>query len=138
MCRADFIQASDKPRDMRMARRLTWVDDGKFEGWTCSECSWTYPIPELLADPEAKNAFDRIASAHFAKHTCQTSAQEQKQQEGNMDRLRKLVMRGFKPKDAIEIMLEEVALECRRNPQTMEKARVDADEFLRQIREGRI
>ena len=47
-------------------------------------------------------------------------------------------MRGMKPKDAVEIMLQEIALECRRNPQMMEKARADADEFLRRIREGRI
>jgi len=55
-----------------------------------------------------------------------------------MERLRNLVMRGMKPKNAVEIMLQEVALECRRNPQTMEKAGADGDEFLRRIREGRI
>ena len=120
-----------------MARQFTWIDDGKFEGWTCSECTWNYPIPELLADPEAKAAYDRIASANFAKHLCSATPKEQKQKpshEGNIERLRNLVMRGMKPKDAVEIMLQEVALECRRNPQTIEKA----DEFLRRIREGRI
>jgi hypothetical protein len=122
-----------------MARQLTWVDDGKFEGWTCSECSWTYPIPELLADPEAKAAYDRIASANFAKHSCEALPKKKKLvEEGNMDRLRKLVMRGMKPKDAVEIMLQEVAMESRRDPQTMKTARSDAEEFLRRIREGRI
>jgi hypothetical protein len=58
--------------------------------------------------------------------------------EDNIERLRKLVMRGLKPKDAVEIMLQEVALERGNNPKAMEKARVDADEFLRRIREGRI
>ena len=123
-----------------MARQLTWIDDGKFfEGWTCSECAWTYPIPELLADPEAKKAYDRLASANFAKHACEALPKKQKPvEEGNMDRLRKLVVRGMKPKEAVEIMLKEVALECRRHPQTMKKARTDADEFLRRIREGLI
>ena len=122
-----------------MARQLTWIDDGKSEGWTCSECAWTYPIPELLADPEAKAAYDRIASANFTKHACRATPKEQKpSHEGNIERLRNLVMRGMKPKDAVEIMLQEIALECRRNPQMMEKARADADEFLRRIREGRI
>src|SRR5439155_24679828 len=122
-----------------MGRRMAWAIEQMFEGWTCSECAWTYPIPELLADPEAKDAYDRIASANFAKHACGATPKEKKPyQEGNMERLRNLVMRGMKPKDAVEIMLQEVALECRRNPQIMEKARADADEFLRRIREGRI
>jgi hypothetical protein len=49
-----------------------------------------------------------------------------------------LIMRGIKPKDAVEIMFEEVVLERGKNPKAMEKARADADEFLRRIREGRI
>jgi hypothetical protein len=122
-----------------MARQLTWVDDGKFEGWRCSECAWTYPIPELLTDPEAKAAYDRIASANFAKHACRTTVKEQKSSlEGNLERLQNLVIHGMKPKDAVEIMLQEVAFECRGHPQTIKKARSDADEFLRRIREGRI
>jgi len=60
-----------------MVRQLTWIDDGKVEGWTCSECAWTYPIPELLADPEAKAAYDRIAFANFRKHACRATPEEQ-------------------------------------------------------------
>jgi hypothetical protein len=120
-----------------MARRLTWVDDGKLEGWTCSECAWTYPIPELLSDPEAKNAYDRIASANFSKHACGVPLKEQKPSpEGNMARLRSLVIHGMKPKDAVEIMLRKVAFECDGHPQTIKKAHADADEFLRRIREA--
>jgi hypothetical protein len=29
------------------------------------ECAWMYPIPELLADPQAKDAYARMASASF-------------------------------------------------------------------------
>ena len=131
---AAFMQTSVKPHGRPMARQLTWIDDGKFEGWTCSECAWTYPIPELLADPEAKAAYDRIASANFRKHACRATPEEQKpSHQGNIQRLRNLVIHGMKPKDAVEIMLREVAFECRGHSQTIKKARADAEEFLRQI-----
>ncbi len=101
-----------------MARKLTCVDDEKFDGWTCSECAWTYPIPELLADPEAKAAYDRIASANFRKHACPTTPNEPKEQkpsqEDNIERLRNLVIHGMKPRDAVEVMLQEVAFRVSR------------------------
>ena len=123
-----------------MGRRMTWAIDQMFEGWACSECAWSYPIPELLMDPQAKDAYDRIASANFKGHDCGATPNEPKPiyDEANIGRLRMLVMRGIKPKNAVEIMLEEVALERGKNPKAMEKARADADEFLRRIREGRI
>jgi len=52
--------------------------------------------------------------------------------------MRELVMRGFKPKDAAELVLQEVMLEHRNNPEILKQARADADEFLRRIREGRL
>ena len=123
-----------------MERRMTWAIEHLFEGWTCSECAWTYPIPELLVDPHAKNAYDRIASANFKTHDCRATPKGRKPlyEEANIERLRMLVMRGLKPKDAVEILLQEVALERGNNPKAMEKARADADEFLRRIREGHI
>ena len=123
-----------------MGRRMTWTIDQVFEGWTCSDCAWTYPIPELLVDPQAKDAYDRIASANFKGHDCGATPKGRKPlyEEANIERLRKLVMRGLKPKDAVEIMLQEIALERGKNPKAMENARADADEFLRRIREGRI
>ena len=55
-----------------------------------------------VADPEAKAAYDRIASANFTKHACRATPKEQKpSHEGNIERLRNLVMRGMKPKDAV-------------------------------------
>jgi hypothetical protein len=117
---------------------MTWAIDQIFEGWTCSDCAWTYSIPELLTDPQAKDAYDRIASANFKGHDCGATPKGRKPvfEEANIERLRKLVMRGLKPKDAVEIMLQEVALERGNNPKAMENARADADEFLRRIREG--
>src|SRR5947207_1678714 len=43
-----------------MARVLTWVSDKHLTGWACSACDWTFPLPSLLSDPEAKKAVDRI------------------------------------------------------------------------------
>jgi hypothetical protein len=47
-------------------------------------------------------------------------------------------MRGFRPKDAVELTLQEMMLEHRENPKLIEKARVDAEEFLRRVKEGLI
>jgi hypothetical protein len=87
-----------------------------------------------------KDAYDRIASTNFKGHDCRATPKERKplHDEANIGRLRMLVMRGIKPKDAVEIMFEEVALERGKNPKAMEKARADAEEFLRRIREGHI
>jgi hypothetical protein len=51
-------------------------------------------------------------------------------------RNRLLVTRGFKPKDAAEIVLQEIALEHRNNEAKMKKAQTDAEEFLRRVRSG--
>src|SRR5947208_8454353 len=53
-----------------MARVLTWVSDRHLTGWACSACDWTFPLPSLLSDPEAKKAYDRLASAKFQLHDC--------------------------------------------------------------------
>lgn len=102
---------------------MIWAIEQMFEGWTCSECEWKYPIPELLADPQAKDAYDRIASTNFKRHDCDASPKGRKPryEEANIERLRKLVMRGLKPKDAVEIMLQEVVLERGKNQEQLKK-----------------
>ena len=47
-----------------------WVSDKHLTGWACSACDWTFPLPSLLSDPEAKKAYDRLASAKFQLHDC--------------------------------------------------------------------
>jgi len=47
-------------------------------------------------------------------------------------------MRGFKPKDAVEITLQEIMFEHGRDPKIIEKARLDANDFLRRVKEGLI
>jgi hypothetical protein len=123
-----------------MGKFLTWVSDQQFQGWACSQCEWNCPIPTLLTDPEAKSAFDRLASAKFMGHDCTEHGKRIKQVDsgGFAERARKLVIRGFKPKDAADITLQEIMLEHRNEPGVEKRARADAEDFLRRVKDGLI
>ena len=122
-----------------MARYITWVSDHRLQGWACSECGWTCPVPSLLSDQEAKSAFDRLAGQKFQKHTCADHGNRASVGGDRFaDRARKLVMRGFKPKDAAEITLQEIVFESRNDPGIAAKAAADAEDFLQRVREGLI
>ena len=123
-----------------MAKWLSWVSDHRLTGWTCSQCSWTFPVPSMLSDPEAKSAYDRLAAAKFQEHDCAKHGPRPSfgEEETFAERARKLVMRGFKPKDAIEIVLQEITLEHRHDAKKMEQARNDAEDFLRKVKSGLI
>jgi len=54
------------------------------------------------------------------------------------DRARTMIRTGYKPKDAVELVLQETALEYRNDPSVMEKARVDAEDFLLKVSKGLI
>ena len=54
------------------------------------------------------------------------------------ERMRKLVSQGFKPKDAVDIVMQEVQLEHRGNAKVLERLEADAQDFLRRVREGLI
>jgi hypothetical protein len=125
----------------KTTRELIWTSNPSFRGWTCSQCEWNSPVPTLLNDPEAKTAFDRLASAKFGDHKCA----DQLSRIGSADdadsftpRIRKLVTQGFKPKDAVELFLQEVALEYRNQPKILAQAKADGDDFLRRVRAGLI
>ncbi|MBZ5600285.1 MAG: hypothetical protein LAN83_18420 [Acidobacteriia bacterium] len=123
-----------------MGRWLTWVSDQRLQGWACSQCDWTFPIPSLLTDPEAKSAYDRLASVKFREHDCAAHGKRgtTSTEEGFAERARKLVVRGFKPKDAAEITIQEILLEHRNEPGAAERARRDAEDFLRRVKDGLI
>lgn len=93
-----------------MNRSMTWITHA---GWACSKCAWTYPIPTLLSDPAAKEAYDRLASGTFQRHDCTQHPTSGKVSDDLtfLERMRQLVRRGFKPKDAAEPVLQEVLLE---------------------------
>lgn len=123
-----------------MARFITWVAEQDLRGWACSECGWTCPIPTLLTEGEAREAFDRLARAKFQDHECAQHPKKHSQsgEETFAERVKKFVARGYKPKDAVELILQEITLEHRNQPKIVEKARADAEEFLRNLRSGRV
>jgi hypothetical protein len=128
--------------EARTARQLIWTSHRTFQGWTCSQCEWNYALPTLLEDPEARTAYDRLASAKFRDHKCADhllrSAPASDDADSFTARIRKLLSQGFKPKDAVDLMLQEVALECRNQPATLAKARLEGEDFLRRVRAGLI
>lgn len=127
-----------------MERSLIWIEDAN-GGWACSSCRWRFPVPTLLTGEDAKGAYDHLAAVKFREHKCEaeTSLPAVKQERRRdvptfAERARKLIMRGYKPKDAVELILQEIALEHRSDPRIIEKARADAEDFLLKIRRGLI
>jgi hypothetical protein len=94
----------------------------------------------LLTNPEAKSAYDRLALSQFQSHDCQAHGKPAivADSESFTERARKLVTRGFKPKDAADITLQEITFENRSDPYAAKKAQQDAEDFLRHVKEGLI
>jgi hypothetical protein len=92
----------------------------------------------LLAGKDARDAYDRLASAKFREHTCESQAAAHTIRPATgptfADRASTLIRRGYKPKDAVEVVMQEIALESRNNATIMQKAREEADDFLLKLR----
>jgi hypothetical protein len=101
-------------------------------------------VPTLLSNTEAKSAYDRLAAAKFRTHLCETAVSQQpsppdlSREPGFTERIRRLLKVGYKPTDAVALALEEVSLEHRGDPVVMQRARAEADDFLRKVRQGLI
>jgi hypothetical protein len=127
-----------------MMRALVWIHDPQNSGWGCSACPWKFPVPTFLTDPQAKEAYDRLASSRFREHACETGwlrnepVVDTSKEPTFMDRVRKLLKIGYKPKDAADLALQEIALEHRNDAKVMTQARADSEDFLRRVREGLI
>src|SRR4249920_672855 len=125
-----------------MARSLIWIQGGSDPGWACSSCRWKFPVPTLLSSEEAKSAYDRLAASKFRAHICetQTTPAPVKANTGPTlaERAGRLIKAGYKPKDAVELVTEEIILEHGHEPNAKEKARAEAEEFLYKIRKGLI
>ena len=106
--------------------------------WACSDCGWEYPVPSLLSDPEALRAFDRLARDKFLAHSCVDHPTQPAPvpHESATERMRGLVRRGYKPKDAAEIVLQEISLEHGPGTKKALQAEEEAREFLRRVRDG--
>jgi hypothetical protein len=127
-----------------MERSLIWIE-GEANGWSCSNCTWKFPVPTLLSGDEAMGAYDRLAAAKFRDHKCEAqanSAPEKKDLEpadnSFADRAKMLIKRGYKPKVAVELVLQEIEMEHGHKPSLMDKARTDAEDFLRRVSKGLI
>ena len=95
----------------------------------------------MLSDPEARSAYDRLASSKFQEHHClpsQKTVAATEHLETFTDRARRLITRGFKPKDAADIVMQEIMLEHRSEPSVLEKAKRDSEDFLRRVKQGLI
>jgi hypothetical protein len=125
----------------KTARELIWTVDHTFQGWTCSQCEWNSPLPTLLNDPEAKTAYDRLAAAKFRDHKCAdhlARLASPAHHDSFTARIKKMVAHGYKPKDAVELFLQEIQLEYRNQPKVLAQAQTEADDFLRRLRAGLI
>ena len=125
----------------KTARQLLWTSTHSFHGWTCSQCEWNFPLPTLLNDPEARppmTAWQRPNSATTNAPTNSRASVPPTTPTASLARIRKLVTQGFKPKDAVELFLQEVALEYRNQPKVLAQAKTDAEDFLRRVRAGLI
>src|SRR5438128_6157422 len=95
-----------------MARVLTWVSDQQLTGWACSACDWNFPLPSLLSDPEAKKAYDRLASAKFQRHDCATHQPVASLIPKALFPLPKgLLCAGFRPKKPLKMAAGEISFE---------------------------
>lgn len=117
-----------------------WVAEQRLTGWSCSECEWTCPLPALLSDAEARSAFDRLANSKFDSHDCSKHPKQMRLGDGQTfaERARKLITRGFKPKDAVELTMQEIEFEHRSEKKILEQARADAHQFLQKVKDGLI
>jgi hypothetical protein len=136
----EFGAKDQRSLEEKTARELIWTSHHSFQGWTCSQCEWNYPLPTLLHDPEARTAYDRLATAKFREHKCadQLRRLAVPDHESFTPRIRKLVSQGFKPRDAVDLFLQEVALEYRNQPKTLARAKEDGEDFLRRVKAGLI
>jgi len=119
---------------------MIWTSHHTFQGWTCSQCEWNYPLPTMLGDADARTAYDRLAQGRFREHKCSEhlSRLGAVDQESFTPRIRKLVSQGFKPKDAVELFLQEIELEYRNQPKILAQAKADGEDFLRRVKAGLI
>jgi hypothetical protein len=126
-----------------MERSLIWLE-GDTNGWACSNCQWRFLVPTLLAGEDAMAAYDRLAAAKFQEHQCEAASAPAKLEikpepdSAFAARARLLIKRGYKPKVAVELVLQEKELECLNDPAGMQKARAEAEDFLLRIRKGLI
>jgi len=108
--------------------------------------------PEQRADIQSEvrnrpeiNPYKRLAGGETRRDQYEadarvTAAKQETIQNTNSfaDRARLLIKRGYTPKVAVELVLHEVEMEHPHNPRIMERARAEAEDFLKRVRRGLI
>ena len=126
-----------------MERSLIWIE-GDANGWACSHCSWRFSVPTLLSGDEAMAAYDRLAGAKFRDHNCEAADSAPggkpptKEEAAVAERCQALIKRGYKPKVAVELVLQEMQIEHGHDPKYMDKARAATADFLLKVGKGLI
>src|ERR1700745_1983760 len=104
-----------------MGRSLIWVQGDADVGWACSSCRWRFPVPTLLGDKEATDAYDRLADAKFREHKCASqsaSAAPTKNTGPTLaERARTLIRTGYRPKGAVELGMQEIGVDNGTHPE---------------------
>ena len=103
-------------------------------------------MPTLLTTDDAKAAYDRLAAVKFRDHECEadgglSAAKPEARRNADTvfaDRARTLIKRGYTPRVAVELALQEAESEHGNDSRRMEKARADAEDFLSKAHRGLI
>jgi hypothetical protein len=56
-----------------MQRKLTWIEEPRFQGWGCSECTWVLNPSGTRTGKsldELKENYERRRDKEFAAHVC--------------------------------------------------------------------
>jgi hypothetical protein len=56
-----------------MSRQIVWIEQQRFAGWGCSECSWLFHMPDFPKGPsleEMKQRVEEQRDQEFARHVC--------------------------------------------------------------------
>jgi hypothetical protein len=59
--------------EVTVLRKLIWIEEPRFQGCGCSECSWTFkPLGPHEGDSldEMTKIFERLRDKEFAIHVC--------------------------------------------------------------------
>ena len=54
-------------------RKLTWIEEERFQGWRCSECAWLFNgsgPPSGHSLNEMMENYERLRDKEFAAHIC--------------------------------------------------------------------
>jgi hypothetical protein len=70
--RGEWLVSQTDP-EIRMLRRLVWIEEKRFRGFGCSECAWVFNAsgsPTGNSFDEMMRNFESQRDAEFSSHVC--------------------------------------------------------------------